>query len=123
MVHGREWNSPFRMDWFCITEPFLMINDPHTHDFDQFLVFQNYDASKVNDFDAEVWLYLGPEGEQEKIVITESCFVHIPAQMVHTPLEFKRIGNPIVFMDIALTTQYKRKPEDESKPIMVEGEH
>ena len=122
-VHGREWNSPFRMDWFCITEPFLMINDPHTHEFDQFLVFQNADANNVNDFDAEVWLYLGPEGEQEKLVITESCYVHIPAKMVHTPLEFKRIGKPIVFMDIALTTQYKRKPEDESKPEMVEGQH
>jgi hypothetical protein len=43
--------------------------------------------------------------------------------MVHTPLEFKRIGKPIVFMDIALTTQYVRKPEDETKPVMVEGEH
>jgi hypothetical protein len=122
-VHGREWNSGFRMDWFCVTEPFLMINDPHTHDFDQFLAFQNADATKVNDFDAEVWLYLGAEGEQEKLVITETCFVHVPAGMVHTPLEFKRIGKPIVFMDIALTTQYVRKPEDESKPIMVEGEH
>ena len=39
-VHGREWNSPYRMDWFCVTEPFLMINEPHTHDFDQFLAFQ-----------------------------------------------------------------------------------
>jgi len=121
-IHGREWDSPFRMDWFCVTEPFLMINDPHTHEFDQFLAFQNADATRVNDFDAEVWLYLGPEGEQEKIVITETCFIHVPAGMVHTPLEFKRIGRPIVFMDIALTTQYVRKPEDETKPVMVEGQ-
>jgi hypothetical protein len=122
-IHGREWDSGYRMDWFCVTEPFLMINDPHTHDFDQFLAFQNGDATRVNDFDAEVWLYLGPEGEQEKLVITETCFVHVPAGMVHTPLEFKRIGKPIVFMDIALTARYVRKPEDETKPIMVEGEH
>jgi len=122
-IHGREWDSGYRMDWFAVTEPFLMINDPHTHDFDQFLAFQNADATRVNDFDAEVWLYLGPEGEQEKLIITETCFVHVPAGMVHTPLEFKRIGRPIVFMDIALTTQYVRKPEDETKPIMVEGDH
>ncbi len=94
-IHGREWDSGYRMDWFAVTEPFLMINDPHTHDFDQFLAFQNADATRVNDFDAEVWLYLGPEGEQEKLIITETCFVHVPAGMVHTPLEFKRIGRPI----------------------------
>jgi hypothetical protein len=117
-IHGREWNSGYRMDWFCVTEPFLMINEPHTHDFDQ---FQNADATRVNEFDAEVWLHLGPVGEQEKLVITETCFVHVPAGMVHTPLEFRIIHKPIVFMDIALTTEYVRKPEDKSKPITREG--
>jgi hypothetical protein len=121
-IWGREWDSGYRMDWFCVTEPFLMINDPHTHDFDQFLAFQNADATRVNEFDAEVWLYLGPEGEQEKIVIRETCFVYVPAGMVHTPLEFVKIKKPIVFMDIALTAQYVRKPEDPGKPVMKEGE-
>lgn len=122
-IWGKEWDSDYRMDWFCVTEPFLMINDPHTHEFDQFLAFQNADATKVNDFDAEVWLHLGPEGEQEKIVITETCFIYVPAGMVHTPLEFVKINKPIVFMDIALTTQYVRKPEDPNKPTVTEGEH
>ena len=121
-IWGKEWDSGYRMDWFCVTEPFLMISDPHTHDFDQFLAFQNADATRVNDFDAEVWLYVGPEGKQEKLVITETCFYHVPAGMVHTPLEFRRIGKPIVFIDIALTSQYVRKPEDESKPV-VQDEH
>ncbi|MCJ7604962.1 MAG: hypothetical protein MUO19_02885 [Dehalococcoidales bacterium] len=121
-IWGKEWDSDYRMDWFCVTEPFLMINDPHTHEFDQFLAFQNADATRVNDFDAEVWLHVGPEGEQEKIVITETCFVHVPAGMVHTPLEFVKINKPIVFMDIALTAKYVRKPEDPDKPIMTEGE-
>src|SRR4030042_1514903 len=43
-IWGREWNSGYRMDWFCVTEPFLMINEPHTHAFDQFLAFQNAKA-------------------------------------------------------------------------------
>lgn len=120
-IHGKEWESGFKLDWFCVTEPFLMINEPHTHDFDQFLAFQNADGTRVNDFDAEVWLHLGPKGEQEKLVITETCFVHVPAGLVHTPLEFKRIGKPIIFMDITLTTQYIRKPEDKTKPIVKEG--
>jgi hypothetical protein len=119
-IWGHEWNSPYRMDWFCVTEPFLMINEPHTHDFDQFLAFQNADATHVNDFDAEVWLYLGEKGKQEKLVIRESCFVYVPKNTVHTPLEFRTINKPIVFMDIALTADYVRKPEDKSKPVMRE---
>jgi hypothetical protein len=39
---------------------------------------------------------------------------------VHTPLEFKIIRKPIVFMDIALTAQYVREPEDKTKPVMRE---
>ena len=120
-IWGKEWDSGYRMDWFCVTEPFLMINDPHTHDFDQFLAFQNADATHVNDFDAEVWLHLGEKGKQEKLVITESSFVYVPAGTVHTPLEFKIIRKPIVFMDIALTAKYVRKFEDKSKPDMAEG--
>lgn len=112
-VHGREWKSAYRMDWFCVTEPFLMINEPHTHDFDQFLAFQGGDPTHVNDFDADVWLYMGAGDEQEKLVINQACFVYIPAGLVHTPLEFKRIGKPIVFMDIALVAEYIRKPEEE----------
>ncbi len=112
-IHGKEWNSPYRMDWFCVTEPFLMINEPHTHDFDQFLAFQGGDPTHVNDFDAEVWLYMGSGDEMEKLVIDRACFVHVPAGFVHTPLEFKRIGKPIVFLDIALVAEYIRKPEEE----------
>ena len=114
-IWGKEWDSGYRMDWFCVTEPFLMINEPHTHDFDQFLAFQNADATKVNEFDAEVWLYLGGGEEQEKLVITKACFVYVPSGMVHTPLEFQRIGKPIVFMDIALAAQYVRKPEEQKQ--------
>jgi hypothetical protein len=64
------------MDWFCVTEPFLMINQPHTHDFDQFLAFQGSNPLQVNDFDAEVWLYMGA-GDEQETGVTETCVVHI----------------------------------------------
>jgi hypothetical protein len=117
-IRGNEWGAGYTMDWFCVTEPFLMINQPHTHDFDQFLAFQGGNPMNVNEFDAEVWLYLGAGKEQEKLVITNTCVVHVPRGMVHTPLEFKKIGKPIVFMDITLTPQYIRKPADGSAPIV-----
>ena len=117
-IRGQEWNSGYTMDWFCITEPFLMISEPHTHDFDQYLAFQGSNPLNVNDFDAEVWLYMGEGDEREKLIIDQTCVIFVPQGLVHTPLEFKRIGKPIVFMDITLTEQYIRKPSDGSDPIV-----
>lgn len=44
--------------------------------------------------------------------IKNTTCVHIPKGLAHTPRELKRIGQPIVFMDIALISQYVRKPAD-----------
>ena len=88
----------------CITEPFLMVNDPHSHDFDQFLHFYGADMQNISEFDAEVEISLGEEGE--KHVITEPTVLHIPSGMIHCPLEFKMVNKPIIFMNVALTPQY-----------------
>jgi hypothetical protein len=42
--------------------------------------------------------------------------------MVHTPLEFRIIRKPIVFMDVALASRYVSQPEDKTRPVM-EEEH
>ena len=65
-IWGKEWNSGYRMDWFCVTEPFLMIDEPHTHDFDQFLAFQNADATRVNEVRCRGLALPGPQGQAGK---------------------------------------------------------
>jgi hypothetical protein len=37
------------------------------------------------------------------------ALVHIPAGLVHGPLEYKRVDKPIVFLDIYLAPTYERK--------------
>ena len=96
----------FSVIWNCITEPFLMAKDPHSHDFDQFLHFYGANSLNITDFDAEVELSLGEEGE--KHIITESTVVHIPKGLIHCPLNFKVVNKPVIFMNVALTPQYMR---------------
>ncbi|MCJ7604593.1 MAG: hypothetical protein MUO19_00980 [Dehalococcoidales bacterium] len=96
----------FSVLWNCITEPFLMVNDPHSHDFDQFLHFYSADSLNITDFDAEVEMSLGNEGE--KHVITEPTVLHIPSGMIHCPLNFKVVNEPVVFMNVALTPEYNQ---------------
>jgi hypothetical protein len=66
----------FSLLWNCVTEPFLMAEEPHSHDFDQFLHFYGANSLNITDFDAEVELLVGEEGE--KHIITEPTVVHIP---------------------------------------------
>jgi hypothetical protein len=88
----------------CITEPFLMVNEPHSHDFDQFLHFYGADLLNIKEFDAEVEMSLGEE--EEKHIITEPTVLHIPKGMIHCPLNFKVVNKPIIFMNVALTPEY-----------------
>jgi hypothetical protein len=102
----------FSILWNCITEPFLMVNDPHSHGFDQFLHFYGADSLHIADFDAVVEISLGEEGE--KHIIAEPTVLHIPAGMIHCPLNFKVVNKPVIFMNVALTPEYNRP--DPPKP-------
>ncbi|MFC1986472.1 hypothetical protein ACFLWC_05720 [Chloroflexota bacterium] len=52
-----------RMRWIsepCVMEP----GNPHKHDFDQYLCFYRGNPKDVEDFGAEIEIWLGKEGEK-----------------------------------------------------------
>jgi hypothetical protein len=104
----------FSVLWNCITEPFLMVNAPHAHDFDQFLHFYGANSMDITDFDAEVEMSLGEE--REKHIITGPTVLHIPKDMIHCPLNFKVVNKPVIFMNVALTPQYMTGPAGQTPP-------
>jgi hypothetical protein len=97
---GAEFS--FRIHY--ITEPGILVKEPHAHDFEQFYFFLGADFSNVKEFKAEVEFSLGEE--VEKHVITVPTTVHVPIGMVHGPLDFKKVGKPIIFIDTLLSAQY-----------------
>jgi len=88
----------------CITAPWLIEEEPHSHNFDQFLFFFGANPSNMAEFGAEVEISLGEEGE--KHVISKTTVVHIPSGMLHCPLYFRKVDNPVMFMNVALTPEY-----------------
>ncbi len=96
--------AEFSMRLHYLAEPYLMIKEPHSHDFDQFYLIIGADLANAPDFQAEVELYLGEE--QELHLITAPTAVHIPKGMVHGPLNFKRIDRPIMLIDSLLSAEY-----------------
>ncbi len=97
-------NANCTMTLNLITEEFTE-HGPHTHDGYQILCFIGGDLRNVRDFDAEVQIKLGEEGEIH--TITSPSIVTIPPGLVHCPLTFKRIGKPILFLEICLQEKYK----------------
>ena len=100
--HPEVGEKDFSVLWNCVTEAYLMVAEPHAHDFDQFLHFYGGNSLDITQFDAEVEITL----EGEKYTITEPTVLHIPKNTIHCPLNFKVVRKPVIFMNVALTPQY-----------------
>ena len=85
--------SAVRVSYF--TKPHLMVSTTHVHDCDEYLFFLGTNFEDMNDFDAEIELYMGEEGE--KYIITAPAIVYVPAKMVHCPLNFAKVNKPVFF--------------------------
>lgn len=102
--------APFYFVWHPIPvitgEPYRLIKDPHAHDFDQYLGFFAGDPMHLDDFHAEIELYLGEE--KKKYMITKPVMVRVPKGLIHGPLIFVKVSKPLVFLDITMSPMYKR---------------
>ena len=94
----------FRYSYF--TGPPFEFEEPHSHDYHQFLCFLGT-PENVREFDAEVELSLGEEGE--KYSIKKTTIVHTPPGLIHTPINFKRIDKPVLLINITLSPEYVKK--------------
>jgi hypothetical protein len=59
----------------------------------------------VRDFGGcEIEIYLGAEGE--KHLINSPTIVSCPAGLIHSPLYFKTVPKPVIFLEVMLTRKY-----------------
>jgi hypothetical protein len=104
----------FSIDCIYVTSPRLMIEKPHQHGFAQYLCFFSANPNDASDFDGEVEISLGEE--EEKHIIASPTVAYIATGLFHGPLNFARIGKPILFIDIAMTGRYSRVGEPNVAP-------
>lgn len=98
----------------CLTQPFLMVEETHAHDFDQMLFFVNADLRAPKDLDAEIEITIGEEGKLEKHLIDYAACVHIPAGTLHGPVNIKKVNRPIIFTDVTLSPTHSVRPLPEA---------
>ncbi len=106
---SKDWSGiKHRLKWNFISQPVLWEEQPHSHDFDEFLCFFSRDPTNALDFGAEVEVSLGQEGEKQ--VITSPTVVCIPKGLVHGPINFTKISKTILFCHIYTAPEYIKIP-------------
>ncbi len=101
---GKDFNAGVTFMVTRVKEPCIMEEFPHTHDFDMYLYFFSYDPDGMDSLPAEIELGLGPEREMQ--TITSPTGIYIPKGMVHGPLVYKRVDEPILLLHISLAADY-----------------
>ena len=96
--------AEFSLRVHYIAAPGVLVKEPHSHDFEQFYFFFGADLANIKEFPAEVEFSLGDE--VEKHIINVPTTVHVPAGMVHGPMNFRKVDKPIIFIDALLSAQY-----------------
>jgi hypothetical protein len=105
----KDWAGiQHRMYWKNVAKPIVMVEEPHKHDFDEFLCFFGADPANSFDLGAEIELSLGKE--KERHVINAATIIAVPKGLVHGPLNFKKVTKPMMFAVIYLAPEYVRKP-------------
>jgi len=99
----------FGIRYTYINEPIHM-ETPHAHDFNQFFCFLGTPEDQ-RVFDGEVELYLGEE--ETKNIINSTSVVYVPAGLVHCPVIWRRVSQPMMFVNIVLVSSYTRSDQHE----------
>jgi hypothetical protein len=102
--------SALAMGFARITKPDSLGNPTHRHPFDQWIYLIG-DTKNFADFDADIELRLG-----NKIVkINYPCYIFIPKNVMHCPLDIKRVGKPFIFIDARITPEASVRPTKRAK--------
>ena len=96
----------FSLGYSYITERFVMVEEAHTHDFDQIILMFGGDPANIGEFGGEVEFYL----EGEKNIINYPSCVYIPKGVTHTPLTITKVDKPFMFIDITLSPGASVRP-------------
>jgi hypothetical protein len=87
-----------------ITEPYLLPDPPHRHEFDEYLFFIGGNPLNMGEFDAEIEVALGEEWEVQ--IINSTSIIYIPKGLQHCPINVRRVGKPFLFGHILLAGKY-----------------
>jgi len=71
---------------------------PHKHDYEEIFIFLGTNPEDTMELGAEIDFYLGEGPELEKVTLTKSATVYVPAGLAHFPQVWKNVRKPVFTM-------------------------
>lgn len=84
----------FCLFYYAVAAPYYMMEPPHAHVRDMWLINVGGNALDVEEFDGEVNMWWGEESE--KIIMDSTSVAHIPPGLLHRGLFFDQVRKPFV---------------------------
>jgi hypothetical protein len=89
-----------------------VMKEPHSHSFDEYLIFHGTNPDDIFDLGGEVELWLG----DEKFTITRTCAIFAPAGVPHNPMYINRVDRPFMFITVGNGLGYKYEDDPVTDP-------
>jgi hypothetical protein len=93
----KDWDEPLTQVLRPVYRPYVMMPEGHRHSVAEILYFIGGNPMNFKEFGAEVEFTLGEGKDAEKHIITNTTWVYVPGNLLHCPLNFKRVDKPIMF--------------------------
>jgi len=97
--------QPCNILFSYVKEAHVHATRSHSHDFPHLFCFFGSNPKDYAEFGAEIECGIGGEIN----TITKPSILYMPSGLEHGPLNFKRVDNPIIFLEVMLTPKYTRK--------------
>ena len=104
---------PVEVQLLCITEPISFPHPAHSHDSDEIFFIFGSNPQNYYDFDAEIEIHFGEEGE--KHIIDSTCIIYIPKGLLHAPIAITKVNKPFQWMHVLFTPKYVMAKGDVSQ--------
>ena len=81
------------------------VTEPHKHDYDEIFLFLGTDPKNTSDLGAEVEFWLGEKDERDRVVLTTSSSIYVPAGVAHFPQIWRNVVRPVMTVVVMPSAQ------------------
>jgi len=101
---GENLSFPVEVQLLSVTEPIAFPHPAHAHDGDEIFFIFGSNHQNYYDFDAEIEIHFGEEGE--KHIVNSTSIIYIPEGLVHAPIAITKVNKPFQWMHIVFAPKY-----------------
>jgi hypothetical protein len=112
-VGAQFGNFPVEVQLLCISEPISFPHPAHAHDADEIFFIFGSNPRNYYDFDAEIEIHFGEEGE--KHIVDSTSIVFMPKGLIHGPIAITKVNKPFQWMHVLFTPKYDMTMGDVSQ--------